>query len=149
MEFQSVQAGGIGEAEDLMIELFCTAKKVRKKAPALDLSPPASGCPAGISEGGIVMCFAVQNTYIRSDSHLIVAADSYGIICHTQVRKRTLLLRDSLLLRSKAAQLFSERFTVGAAAKECARRSIEHSDGKCASASGDPGGEQTRKSERK
>jgi hypothetical protein len=59
------------------------------------------------------------------------------------------LLSESPLTGSKAAQLFSERFTVGAAAMECARRSIEHGDGSCASASGDPGGEQTRKSERK
>jgi hypothetical protein len=41
------------------IELFCAAKKVRKKAPALDLSPPASGYPAAISEGGTkVFCTA-------------------------------------------------------------------------------------------
>ncbi len=56
-----------------MNELFCTAKKVRKKAPALDLSPPARGYPAAISEGGTkVFCTAKhlqQNRFSLGGCH--------------------------------------------------------------------------------
>jgi hypothetical protein len=34
------------------LNLFVPPKKVRKKAPAVDLTPPASGYPAAISKGG-------------------------------------------------------------------------------------------------
>jgi hypothetical protein len=66
MEFQLVQAGGIGEAKDLMIELFCATSQ--------DVSPDCAGAspltalvPTAISEGVTkVFCTAKHLQHKRS-----------------------------------------------------------------------------------